>query len=115
MILKNIYINCLVATFFLLLFSCNSNSQDNKSTPSVEQPSKEITGKNLFENNCATCHGNDGTAGISGAANLQTSKLPSDSIETTITNGRGNMPTFKTMLTEKEIKQLTEYAKDLRK
>ncbi len=113
MVLKNISKKGTAVIFFALLFSCNNKPKENKSESQTEQPKKENPAKILFENNCSACHGNDGTAGISGAANLQSIKMKSDSIEITIANGKRNMPSFKTILTEKEIKQLTEYAKNL--
>jgi len=74
-----------------------------------------MAGKRIFEEKCVACHGNDGTAGIANAANLQTSKLDINSMANTISNGRGGMPSFKNQLTEDEIEKLASYAQTLRK
>ncbi len=104
-------------TAFLLgcaiLFSCNSHTTENKNpTPMVAE---ENLSKQVYEDNCAVCHGNDGTSQISGAANLQTSNLSIDSIQQQITNGKNNMPPFKEIISQTQIKQLSEYVKSLHK
>ncbi len=72
-------------------------------------------GTALFSARCASCHGDDGTAGIGNAANLQTSKMDSAAVSERVTNGKGAMPAFKGQLNEAEIKKLAAYVLTLRK
>jgi len=103
----------------------NTHTKETESNAAPIDTSSKVTmktdnvnamaGKRIFEEKCATCHGNDGTAGIANAANLQTSKLDINSMVNTISNGRGGMPSFKNQLTEDEIEKLASYAQTLRK
>lgn len=69
----------------------------------------------LFEQKCSLCHGNDGTAGIGNAANLQTSKADSATSLQIITDGKGSMPPFKSQFSEQQIHKLVGYVFSLRK
>lgn len=74
-----------------------------------------LTGRFLFEKKCATCHGNDGTRGRWGAANLKISKLRNDELLYTISNGRSIMPNWGKKLSAVQITSVIEYIKTLRK
>ena len=69
----------------------------------------------IFVQQCATCHGEDGTTGISGAANLGESKLSLNDRKQVIINGRGLMPGFGEQLSEQEIYGLAAYTLTLMK
>jgi mono/diheme cytochrome c family protein len=71
-------------------------------------------GKNLYEKNCAPCHGADGAAGRFGAKNLQKSMLADAAITERITKGKRIMPSFGKRLTQDEIGQVAAYIKTLR-
>ena len=86
----------------------NSESMANNK---VEVSESQI----LFEQKCSLCHGNDGTAGIGNAANLQTSKVDSVTSLKIITEGKGSMPPFKSQLSEQQIHKLVSYVFSLRK
>lgn len=73
-----------------------------------------INAKTLFEENCAKCHGADGTRGKFGAANLRKSIMTEDAIIERIGNGKRFMPSFKKRLTPDEIRELAGYVKTLR-
>lgn len=73
-----------------------------------------IMGEKIFEEKCVACHGNDGTAGIANAANLQKSQLSNTDIVNTINNGRGGMPSFKSQLAVGDIQALANYVVTLR-
>ena len=72
------------------------------------------SGKALFENNCAQCHGNDGTKGRWGAKNLRASKLDDAAILNMISNGRGFMPNWSKKLPAYQIQLIAKYIKTLR-
>jgi quinohemoprotein ethanol dehydrogenase len=65
-------------------------------------------GKQLFEQACAPCHGNDGKGGHGGGMPLVNAKEPAFVTET-VTYGRNNMPPFATQLTEDQIRAVSSY------
>jgi cytochrome c6 len=104
----------------IITFSVTGCSFNEPKTQPVatSPPIKEnavVHGKVLFEEKCVLCHGGDGTAGISDAANLRTSTLDTLSILKIITNGKNTMPAFGEQLGTGEIEQITSYIFTLRK
>jgi cytochrome c6 len=104
----------------ILALSAAACSSDAAKTQAVitSQSLKEnpiSNGKVLFEEKCVLCHGADGTAGISNAANLQKSKMDTISMIKVISNGKNTMPAFSEQLGTGEIEQITNYAFTLRK
>lgn len=81
-----------------------------------EQGSVEGNGQKVYENNCLSCHGENGSGGHNGP-NLQNSpKLDDDeALLEQIKNGGGGMPGFKGTLSEDEINAVKEYLKSLEK
>jgi mono/diheme cytochrome c family protein len=69
----------------------------------------------LYAQNCQTCHGADGTAGLSGAKNLQTSVMGDEEVKNLISAGKNNMPPYQKSLSEKQIDELVNFVKTLRK
>ena len=83
----------------------------------VNDPAARSAGRNLFVNNCATCHGSDGRGAIS-YPNLTDSEWlyggDPASIVTTLRNGRlGVMPPFQAVLGEDGVEAMTEYMLEL--
>ncbi len=98
-----------------VLYRC-STSVTERAAPApvaVATPGNSL-GKKLFDEKCALCHGKDGTAGIGGAANLQTSTLDSLSVIKMILQGKDAMPPFKDQLGTGEIEHIASYARSLR-
>ena len=88
--------------FSVLLFglaSCSNNPSQNDVLP-PETP--EEKGASLFIMHCASCHGEDGKLGASGAKDLTMSKLGDEEIEKIIVNGKNAMPPMKVILENKE-------------
>jgi mono/diheme cytochrome c family protein len=83
--------------------------------PSEQKPRLEKTGQELFERYCKQCHGKDGTRGLFGAKNLQTSQLPDEALYTTIAKGRKVMPAWEKKLDTAQLQLVTTYVKTLRK
>ena len=110
----------MLAILTLLLFvamifvTYDRHKMETTSSAPAEQ-SASTDGKTLYEANCSKCHGADGTLGLSGAANLQTSKMADDEIKTTITNGKKMMPPNPGNLTPDQINAVADYVKTLRK
>ncbi|RMG67193.1 MAG: hypothetical protein D6722_13605 [Bacteroidetes bacterium] len=69
----------------------------------------------IYARNCAVCHGADGTAGGSGAKNLQVSTLSDADIMSLLMEGKNSMPAYAKVLNEAERKAVLTYVKTLRK
>lgn len=85
---------------------------------------KETDAGALFEKNCATCHGKDGSsktfkAKFNHARNLTDSAwqatVSDERLVNSITNGRGHMPPWGKKLSEEEINSLVSYVRHLKK
>lgn len=113
MVLKTLYKTFLPLVLGAMLFFCTPTPADKSAPVKAAEERPVNTAQILFEEKCASCHGNDGTAGLAGAADLQKSRTAE--VDAVIRNGRKAMPEFKSSLTENEILQLTEYVKSLRR
>ena len=94
----------------LLLVSCGQQ------TESGEENKIEVTGMQLYSENCVICHGNDGKAGISGASDLSISQLEEDSIQYYILKGKKSMPPFSFLFEEDKeaLNRVVEHVESLR-
>ncbi len=68
-----------------------------------------INGKEIFEQKCALCHGNDGKLGMSGAKDITQTQLSHQNILALITNGKNTMPAFKSALNAEQIEAVINY------
>jgi mono/diheme cytochrome c family protein len=91
------------------------HSSATSNEPIVKDKVEVSESQILFEQKCSLCHGNDGTAGIGNAANLQTSKADSITSFKIIMDGKSSMPSFKSQLSEQQIHKLANYVFSLRK
>jgi alcohol dehydrogenase (cytochrome c) len=65
-------------------------------------------GQRLFKQTCAICHGDDGKGGHTGGAPLD--KIADfDAAIQTVTNGRNNMPPFRSAFTPEQIRDVSAY------
>jgi quinohemoprotein ethanol dehydrogenase len=80
---------------------------EKSSSGSQGDPAK---GKQVFADNCATCHGAQGTGGNGGP---DLTSIPSAKqlpvVVGQVTNGGGGMPAFKGVLTQKQIEDVAAY------
>ena len=86
-------------------------------TPSVSAVAKAGSPRSLYVQNCARCHGANGKAETAlgkklGADNIS-GGLDSAKIIRTVTNGRGDMPSFKKKLSKAQIKSIAGYVRSL--
>ena len=73
-------------------------------------------GEQLYQLNCARCHGTDGSKGASGAKNLKSSSMSKEQVYTIVRNGKGAMPAFKsTFQGDSKLEWLTDHVITLRK
>jgi len=105
----------LISFFTIVLVSCTQ--QETKKNQEDDKPkmNETISGIEIFQQNCVSCHGAVGNLGTSGAKNLQTSKLTKSEIVLQVTNGKGMMSAYKNLLSEEEIEHVSEYVLTLRK
>lgn len=85
-------------------------TEDTPAAAAVEKPD----GKKIYKQYCVTCHGLYGDMGASGAFNLQESSLPVAERVQVITNGRGAMTPFGSILKPEEIEAVAEYTLTLK-
>jgi cytochrome c553 len=69
----------------------------------------------IYGQNCAPCHGADGSLGLNGAKDLGKSTMNTSEKENVIANGKGLMPKFKGQLNEQQIKDLAQYIEGFKK
>jgi mono/diheme cytochrome c family protein len=114
MMKNKIVISCIVLLF--LVSACNSGSKSpgQQSEPPIVTGQPVSPGQLLYNEKCAACHGQDGTAGVANAANLRSSKLENKAIIQVITNGKNGMPPFGGQFTPDDIEKLTNYVMSLR-
>ena len=70
-------------------------------------------GRLLFTSNCSACHGNAGQGAF--GPDLRSTDRSAAQIATTIMNGAKGMPPFKSKLTQKNITDITEFTRTLKK
>ena|SRR5690606_10029093 len=82
-----------------------------------QEPTRLPDGEKLFVQNCASCHGCDGTLGMSGAHDLSESEMTFSEVKFTIEKGTDNgMPRFKEILSdEAEMDAVVEHVLTLKK
>lgn len=101
----------LIATALLASLSCGQGSPST--TGAMEAaPSK---GEELFNANCALCHGRKGDLGMNGAKDLTVTRLTRAEMITMVSNGKGAMMPYKNVLTPKQIEAVVDHVRTLRK
>ena len=67
-------------------------------------------GEKIYQTYCKSCHGKKGSSGFAGAAKLTKSKMELDERIEVITNGKGKMNPFGSILSKKEIKAVAKFS-----
>ena len=102
-----------VVVAVLLLFT-NSPEQPPAAPAAVVDAAGGVDGATMFGDNCAGCHGGDGSGGIgprlAGGRVVTVYPDPADQIAV-VANGRGGMPAFGERLSEEEIAAVVEYTR----
>jgi cytochrome c553 len=102
------FLNLLVllhATIFVSCSGINNNSEN------------ENIGKNLFEQNCSLCHGNDGKLMAAGAPDLSVSVIDKDAALIAIEKGspQKGMPAYSNRFSKEDLLAIRDYIFELRK
>jgi mono/diheme cytochrome c family protein len=76
----------------------------------VTPPASDTDGKSIFTANCGACHtlADAGTSGTVGP-NLDAAKPSKDLVVDRVTNGKGQMPSFKDSLSAEQIQAVADY------
>ncbi len=92
-----------VVVFVVMLFANEPSTSKAASSP----------GGQLFQANCARCHGAQGEGGIGPQlAGVVTRDFPNPADQVSVvTKGRGSMPAFGGMLTPAQIQQVVDYTR----
>lgn len=102
---------------FVMIVAAYGLAEMNKKHKSsaVEIPAAtSVNGQEIYTANCARCHGDDGKAGLSGAADLSISAMDLNTKTEVIKNGKGMMDAI-VGLTDEQIKAVVEYTEALKK
>jgi mono/diheme cytochrome c family protein len=89
---------CLLILASVLLFSCGESKQVNTDI-----------GKQVYETNCAACHGVDGKLGLNGSKDLTKSIMSLEDKIARINEGKSPMPPYKNLLKKEEIEAVAIY------
>ena len=71
--------------------------------------SGDENGEEIYRTYCKSCHGKKGSSGFGGAAKLTKSNMKLDERIEVITNGKGKMTPFGSILSKKEIKAVAKF------
>lgn len=99
-----------VGAGMLLLLPWQALSQDDEDAPELVQ--KLASAKEVFEDNCAACHGYDGVPMLPGAANFAAGERldkPGSELLAIILDGKGDMPGWRDVLTSDEQEAALAY------
>ncbi len=91
-----------------LLAGCAAAGSD-----AVKSDGRLAPGEAIFRKECAMCHGNSGTLGLSGAKDLTQSTLSKEEMIAVVTRGRGGMAGFGHLLTEEQINEVVDHVRTL--
>jgi mono/diheme cytochrome c family protein len=100
--------------FIVLVFGFAACKSEPKTCVDCEDLA--LSGKELYYNQCSSCHGMDGKLGNSGAKDLSKSKLTDDEITYILNEGQGAMPAQIQLIGKQaEMDSVIEFVKQLRK
>jgi mono/diheme cytochrome c family protein len=96
----------------VLLFT-NQPTKPPTAPPAVVEAAGGVDGAALYDDNCAGCHGGDGSGGIGPRlAGTVVAKYPDPADQiAVVTNGRGGMPAFGDRLSDEEIAAIVDYTR----
>jgi alcohol dehydrogenase (cytochrome c) len=80
----------------------------SRQSAAATTPVNLVEGRRLFGQACAVCHGDDGKGGHTGGAPLNRIADLTAAIQT-VTEGRNNMPAFRTSFTPEQIRDVSAY------
>jgi mono/diheme cytochrome c family protein len=116
---KIVFVLAFVLTSTVFLYSNYAHT----ATPSAAagETGTLVSPRSLYVSNCARCHGSDGRAQTRLGRKLEADDLTTSHVKgmdrarviRMITNGKGDMPSFKRKLTAAQISSIAEYIRSL--
>jgi cytochrome c6 len=111
MVLKRLF----YILFLAGLTSCG-NSSSSKTNDALPTETPAERGASLYTLHCASCHGDNGKLGASGAKDLTMSTLSDGQVKRILKNGKNAMPPMSAILENEENMDLViQHIKTLRK
>lgn len=94
-------------SFFLIVvsFGLGHKSRDAKAGSQIVA----VNGKEIFEDKCTLCHGDNGKLGANGAKDLSVTALDHKGIVAVVSNGKNTMAAYKDVLTKEQIDAVASY------
>jgi cytochrome c6 len=68
-----------------------------------------INGKEIYNEKCTLCHGDNGKLGMAGAKDLSVTQLPHAGIVEIISKGKNTMASYKGVLSPEQIEAVASY------
>jgi len=99
--------------FLLLMFWACSQGNNGSSNTGTKTVAEKVDGKVVYQQYCVACHGANGRMELNGAKDFTKSELGLEDRVHIITEGRNLMQSFKSLLSEKEIKAVAAYTMQL--
>ena len=103
-----------VAIFVFMLFFNEPDDGAPEPAATGDAPAA-VDGAALYDRNCSSCHGDDGTGGfapqLGGGAAAETFPDAADQVAV-VTSGRGGMPAFGDRLSAEEIAAIVEFTRE---
>jgi mono/diheme cytochrome c family protein len=108
---RSLLVLCLALALVAALAACGSSNDNSGGGTSASTPSGggNTDAAALFADNCAGCHGSDGSGGFGPDLRNETD---SAKVSSQIQNGGDKMPAFGDKLTADQIQALTSYVTD---
>lgn len=101
--------NKILAAFsFFLIVASFGIGEKIKSVKGGEK-TVAVVGKDIFEQKCTLCHGNDGKLGANGAKDLSKTAMTHADMIKIITEGKNMMASYKDALTPEQIEAVSNY------
>lgn len=97
------------------MIKSKSAEAGNEQMEELRNESGSVSGQDVYTAKCVLCHGETGDANRSGAKDLTISKVSSAEAKDIVTNGKGYMTPFGSVLSEEEINAVVEYIETLKK
>ncbi|MEP6945761.1 MAG: c-type cytochrome [Acidobacteriota bacterium] len=115
---RNIYLKlAAIAVVLGGILSVTAYSSINANEMAANADPALASGAEIYANNCARCHGDDGEGdkgpALNSAKNQAKFKANPQSLINKISNGGGKMPKFKTRLTASDIRAVAQFVKTL--
>jgi cytochrome c6 len=105
-------------TFAIIVGAAVAISVAGFTPRATAKPAADDAGATTFKSNCVVCHGADGTGSPTGKA-LKAPDLSSDAVqkmtaaqmEAQVSDGKNNMPPFKSTLSKEQIQAVVAYVR----